>query len=125
MLSFLAPTCQVVEETASPPTPLQGERGVDGLAALFNRPHPQPIPASPPTPLRGERGVDSLAALVVINAILGYYFFLQVRILFFVCNLGYYLLAMSKQGYSLPSPLGEGLGVRLLVGWGEAGMGWG
>ena len=91
MLSFLAPTSQVVEKTASPPTPL-----------------------------RGERGVDSLAALVVNNAILGYYFFLQFRILFFACNLGYSLLAMSKQGYSLPSPLGEGLGVRQVWAGGEA-----
>ena len=39
-----------------------------------------------------------MAALGIINVILGYYS----------------LLAMSKQDYSLPSPLGEGLGVRLI-----------
>ena len=29
--------------------------------------------------------------------------------------------ASDKKSISLPSPLGEGLGVRLLVGWCEAG----
>ena len=81
MLSFLAPTCQVVEETASPPTPLQG-----------------------------ERGVDCLAALVVNNAILGYYFFLQFRILFFACNV--------ETRHLTPLSPWRGVG-------GEAGMGWG
>ena len=103
--------------SASPPAPLQRERGVDSLAALVNRPHRQSLFSwkwgwlgcfglidLTPTPLRGERGVDGLAALVVINVILGYYS----------------LLAMPKQGYSLPSPLGEGLGVRPVWVGGEA-----